>query len=408
MAVQIGQRIADLSRDNQSLRDMSEKTLQDEAREWRARQEKLAERLRRPEELKREKTAEKEADEQYYDTQPIGEHPRVKAEEYFDKKTGDPIDDSMLTREMRARNKAGQLTRLADTDSRKQLTTLKMLEPVLKQYTDLVQYAYGTRDDGTPGPLAQYARTPSATASAMMQQALQRDPVLQAKRRALEGQLQSVVRALGARGDLNQQELEAATGMLANMDASMGLGLSLSSGPMFGTGGLGVGVGGSVKPSISIPDTPATGLKLANELVDLVNARIGSLLRNKDYKGTPAITLPGTPGAGAAPSVPVTTKLRDMTADQIRQAPGCCAGTAQEYPGSGEAGVLSSTSRGHQDASPGPDRSRPGPSHEPDHAPQSAVGTDPSAADDASGDSSSATRSDCRCEPRVRYSRPRH
>ena len=193
MAVQIGQRIADLSRDNQSLRDMSEKTLQDEAREWRARQEKLAERLRRPEELKREKTAEKEADEQYYDTQPIGEHPRVKAEEYFDKKTGDPIDDSMLTREMRARNKAGQLTRLADTDSRKQLTTLKMLEPVLKQYTDLVQYAYGTRDDGTPGPLAQYARTPSATASAMMQQALQRDPVLQAKRRALEGQLQSVV-----------------------------------------------------------------------------------------------------------------------------------------------------------------------------------------------------------------------
>ena len=301
-ATQIGQRMSDLSRDNQSMRDASEGILQKEsvewrsrndvlAKEWRERQQRLDERRRRPGELAEEETAKRTAEERYLDTQPIGEHPRVKAEEYFDKKTGDPIDDSMLTRQWRAQNKVGNLARLADTEQRKQLTTLKMLEPLLKQYAGLVQYAYGTDDKGTPGPLAQYARTPSATASAMMQQALQRDPVLQAKRRALEGQLQSVVRALGSRGDLNAQELEAAKGLIANMDASMGLGLSL--GPMFGTGGF--GVGGTVKPSFSVPDTPAVGLKLANELVDLVNARIGSLLRNKDYQGTPAITLPTGP-----------------------------------------------------------------------------------------------------------------
>ena len=320
VATQLGQRIADLSRQNQSLRDMSERTLQDESQNGISSKEKLEERRRRPGELAAEKTAERTAEERYLDTQPIGEHPRVKSEEYFDKKTGDPIDDAMTTRQWRAQNKVGNLTRLADTDSRKQLTTLKMLEPLLKQYADLVQYAYGTREDGTPGPLAQFSRSPYATTSAMINQGAQNDPTLQAKRRALEGQLQSVVRALGARGDLNQQELEAAQQMLANMHALVGLGLSLSSGPMVGTGGFGIGVGGTVKPSISIPDMPAVGVKLANELVDLVNSRIGSLLRNKDYKGTPAITLPGT--HAAVPSSPTSgpTRLQEMTPEEIRNA----------------------------------------------------------------------------------------
>jgi hypothetical protein len=121
----------------------------------------------------------------------------------------------------------------------------------------------------------------------MWNQLSQDDPVFQAKRRALQGQLQSVVRGLGARGDLNAQELEAATQMLANMDASLGLGLSL--GPMVGTGG--VGVGGSIKPSISLPDTPETGINIANELIGTVNRRIGSLLQHEGYNKTPYIRI---------------------------------------------------------------------------------------------------------------------
>ena len=265
------------------------------AKEWRERQQKLDERQRRPGELAAEETAKRTAEERYLDTQPIGEHPRVKAEEYFVKATGDPVDDSMTTRAWRAQNKVGNLARLADVDSRKQLTTLKMLEPLLQQYTALVQYAYGTDDQGKPGPLAQFSRSPSATVSAMMSQLAQRDPVLQAKRRALEGQLQTVVRALGSRGDLNQQELAAAQSLIVNMDASLGLGLNLGVGPMFGTAGFGVGGSVGIKPTISIPDTPAVGVKLGNELIDLVNSRIGALLRNKAYKGTQPITLPTGP-----------------------------------------------------------------------------------------------------------------
>jgi hypothetical protein len=176
--------------------------------------------------------------------------------------------------------------KLANLDEKKQLTTLKQLEPVLQQYADLVQYAYGTDPKtGKKGPLADYQRSPSDVITAMYGQLEQSDPVFQAKRRALQGQLQSVVRGLGARGDLNEAELKAAQEMIANMDASMGLGL-----------GLGVGAGGGglmfgAKPTISIPDSPATGVALANELIGTVNRRIGSILQHEGYAKTPTITL---------------------------------------------------------------------------------------------------------------------
>jgi hypothetical protein len=283
--------------------------LHKEAGEWRTRMEKREERRRRPEELAQEETAKKTAEEAFYDTRPVGEHPKIKSEEYFDKKTGDPIDDAMTTRQWRAQNKVGTLARLADTDQRKQLTVLKTLEPLLKEYSALVQYAYGTDAQGKPGPLAQFSRGPFVTTGAMINQVAQSDPVLQAKRRALEGQLQSVVRALGARGDLNEAELAAAKGLIANMDASMGLGLNVGLG--LGKGGVGPMLG--IKPSISIPDTPAVGVGLGNELIDLVNARIGSLLRNKDYKATPKIALPTGPTDRSL--------LRNMTPTQLRTVP---------------------------------------------------------------------------------------
>ena len=157
---------------------------------------------------------------------------------------------------------------------------------MLQQYADLVQYAYGTDSKtGKKGPLADYQRSPADVITAMYGQLEQSDPTFQAKRRALQGQLQSVVRGLGARGDLNEAELKAATEMIANMDASMGLGL-----------GLGVGAGGGgimfgAKPTISIPDSPATGVALANELIGTVNRRIGSILQHEGYAKTPTITL---------------------------------------------------------------------------------------------------------------------
>ena len=184
------------------------------------------------------------------------------------------------------------------TDSQKQLTNLKQLEPVLQQYSQLIQYAYGPG-----GPMEGYTRSliPTSQLGAMWRQAMQSDPKLEALRRSLQGQLQSVVRGLGARGDLNEAELKAATEMIANFDASAGLGLSL--GPMAGSSGF--GLGGSIKPSLSVPDTPQVGLELANNLIGTVNKRIGSILQNEQYAKTPHITLgrAGQP-TGGAPQVP--------------------------------------------------------------------------------------------------------
>lgn len=186
------------------------------------------------------------------------------------------------------------------TDTQKQLTNLKQLEPVLAQYRELIQYAYGPG-----GPMANYTRSPGATISAAWNQATQADPKLEALRRSLTGQLQSLVRGLGAKGDLNEKELEAATQMIANFDASGSLGLSL--GPMLGTGG--IGVGASIKPSFSIPDTPAVGIELANQLIGTVNKRVGTILQNEGYSKTPTIVLPpappGQPTTGTA--TPPTT-----------------------------------------------------------------------------------------------------
>src|SRR5262245_27901929 len=158
----------------------------------------------------------------------------------------------------------------------------------------------------------------------MWDQAAQKDPQFQALRRSLEGQLQSVVRALGARGDLNEQELAAAKQMLANFDASLGLGLSL--GPMLGPGGL--GVGGSIRPSISVPDTPETGMRVANKLFDLVNKRIGSLLGNPGYAKTKLLKIPEAqpvnpddPRYGFGLIPPEVMEAKQQRARQAPQAP---------------------------------------------------------------------------------------
>ena len=214
--------------------------------------------------------------------------------------------------------------KLANLDEKKQLTTLKQLEPVLQQYADLVQYAYGTDEKtGKKGPLADYDRSPSTVIDAMYGQLEQTDPVFQAKRRALQGQLQSVVRGLGARGDLNAQELEAAQQMIANMDASMGLGLNLGVG--VGSGGAGPMIG--VKPTISIPDTPATGVAIANELIGTVNRRIGSILQHEGYAKTPTIKLqtgtpPTTTTTGTGATQPPTTPAPTPPAKPKGQQPG--------------------------------------------------------------------------------------
>ena len=207
--------------------------------------------------------------------------------------------------------------KLANLDEKKQLTTLKQLEPVLQQYADLVQYAYGTDEKtGKKGPLADYTRSPSDVITAMYGQLEQTDPTFQAKRRALQGQLQSVVRGLGARGDLNEAELKAATEMIANMDASMGLGL-----------GLGVGAGGGglmfgAKPTISIPDSPATGVALANELIGTVNRRIGSILQHEGYAKTPTIKLQtGPPASTTTGTAPSTTPPAATTPAPTTPAP---------------------------------------------------------------------------------------
>ena len=209
--------------------------------------------------------------------------------------------------------------KLANLDEKKQLTTLKQLEPVLQQYADLVQYAYGTDEKtGKKGPLADYDRSPSTVIDAMYGQLEQTDPIFQAKRRALQGQLQSVVRGLGARGDLNAQELEAAQQMIANMDASMGLGLNLGVG--VGSGGAGPMIG--VKPTISVPDTPETGMAIANELIGTVNRRIGSILQHEGYAKTPTIKLQtGTPASTTTGTPTGTTPPTTTTPAQATPAP---------------------------------------------------------------------------------------
>ena len=236
------------------------------------------------------------------------------------------------------------------TDQSKQLSVLKQLEPVLEGYQRLVEYAYGPK-----GPLKEFSRQPLETVSAMWDQAGQKDPQLQAMRRSLEGQLQSVVRGLGARGDLNAQELDAAKQMLANFDASLGLGISAGAG--IGRGGVGPMVG--IKPTISVPDTPATGMRVANELFDLVNKRIGSLLGNPSYARTKLLEIPEAPpvnpddpryGFGFVP--PEVMEARQQRARQAPQAtpqspapaaggagpPGCQLGRAPRVRATGAQG----------------------------------------------------------------------
>lgn len=211
---------------------------------------------------------------------------------FFNKDTGEQEDPGQPMASMRQRLGDKKVAVLS-TDQSKQLSVLKQLEPVLDGYRRLAEYAYGK-----DGPLRDYTRHPLETVGAMWDQLAQSDAKFQAMRRSLEGQLQSVVRALGARGDLNEQELAAAKGMIANFDASLGLGLSL--GPMLGTGG--VGVGGSIKPSISMPDTPQTGMRVANELFGLVNKRIGSLLGNPGYNKNALLEVPEGPTGGERPA----------------------------------------------------------------------------------------------------------
>jgi hypothetical protein len=237
---------------------------------------------------------------------------------FFDKATGEQESPGQTMTEMRKRLGDKQVAVLS-TDQAKQLSVLKQLEPVLDGYQRLVTYAYGPK-----GPLKDFSRQPFESITAMWDQAGQKDPQFQALRRSLEGQLQSVVRALGSRGDLNAQELDAAKQMLANFDASLGLGLSL--GPMLGPSG--IGVGGSIKPTISVPDTPATGMRVANELFDLVNKRIGSLLGNPGYAKTKLLEIPEAPkvnpddpryGFGMIPPEVMEAKLQG--ARQAPQAP---------------------------------------------------------------------------------------
>ena len=67
------------------------------------------------------------------------------------------------------------------------------------------------------------------------------------------------------------------------------------------------------KPTISIPDSPETGVALANELIGTVNRRIGSILQHEGYAKTPTIKLqtgpPASTTTGTAPSTtpPTTT-----------------------------------------------------------------------------------------------------
>jgi hypothetical protein len=256
---------------------------------------------------------------QFQETQPLQDARKEDAGLFVYKGTGQTVPGTLKYGEVKTLQEEQDPTKgvvkLANLDEKKQLTTLKQLEPVLQQYADLVQYAYGSG-----GPLEHYTRSPGSVLNAAAGQATQNDPVFQAKRRALQGQLQSVVRGLGARGDLNEQELAAAKEMIANMDASMGLGLNVGFG--IGRGGAGPMVG--VKPSISIPDTPETGINLANELIGTVNRRIGSILQHDKYQKTPFITIrteqqgqaptgempqarPGAAPAGTIPGVPPRT-----------------------------------------------------------------------------------------------------
>jgi hypothetical protein len=223
---------------------------------------------------------------------------------FFWRATGEPVPGTMqyglvkaLQEDPRVETSVVHLT----TDNAKQLTTRKLLEPVLQHYADLIAYAYG---EG--GPLADYTREPLPILGAMLNQFAQSDPVLQAKRRALEGQLQSLVRALGSRGDLNAQELDMATNLIANLDASVGLGLTAGVG--YGRGGVGPMIG--FRPTISIPDSPRVGVQLANELIGLVNNRIGVLLQAPGYQGTPRITVPA--GRGSLFGLPSAEKLEEQ------------------------------------------------------------------------------------------------
>jgi hypothetical protein len=262
---------------------------------------------------RREAQTKQRYEEELKNQQPLQDVRPQDFDRFFDRKTGNPVPGTtryglVKTRQEDPSAETGVVH--LTTDNAKTLSVLKLLEPTLAQYRELIQYAYGTDPQtGKPGPLAGYTRNPLLTIGAMWNQAWQSDPVLESKRRAVQGQLQSLVRALGSRGDLNAQELEAATGLIANMDASLGIGLT--GGVGWGRGGIGPMVG--FRPTISIPDTPDTGLKVANELIGVVNNRIGTLLQNPRYDVTKEIELPTGPTA--------IGPLTKMSPEELRTVP---------------------------------------------------------------------------------------
>jgi hypothetical protein len=262
-----------------------------------------------------------EGEQTFQDRQPASLVLKDQMGHYFDRATGNPEKPGQSYKAFRERSEADK-TAYLPTEQAKQLFALKQVEPLLGTVKEAVEYAYGDK-----GPLKEYSRMDVlAIPRHIISQALQSDPKLQAYRRTLEGQIQTLVRAFGGRGDFNAQEMEAATALIPQLGAALGLSVQL--GPQYGRGGFGFGAG--VKPELKLPDTPGVAQETTNQLLAQHRARVGELLGNRDYKGVQDVALPRSGGMDPyrAPSVPPEA----VRVPEAPQAPAPAA-TTQPPPG---------------------------------------------------------------------------
>ena len=318
MAVQIGQRIADLSRDNQSLRDMSEKTLQDEAREWRLKGEKLAERLRRPEELKREKTAEKEAEQHFREGQTLYDAVKDDATLFRDPMTGNPVDETQTYRDVQVAQKrkvdgVPQVVRVTK-DQQERLEAVESALPRVQRIQQYVDQLYGP--NGVYATLGPGQRAEIATHG--WQVLYKEHPEIEAAAKYISANAEALARAIaGVKGAATEGDVQRARDMVATIKASF----SVWPPSRFG---------------ISLPDTRAVALRTMNDLVTTLEGTTGQVLRNPNFRyptlrryeiaeeprvpsgRTPAPTT--TQATGLNPTW-VQQRLPAMSPDAIRTAP---------------------------------------------------------------------------------------
>jgi hypothetical protein len=338
-ATQIGQRLSDLSRDNQSMRDASEGVLQKEASEWRTRSDVLAregrerqlrfeERQRRPEELQREKTAEKTAEEEFRLGQTLQDVQKDEASLFRNPRTGESIDPTLPYRQVLASQKRkvdGMPEAIRITkDQQERLESVESALPRvarIQQYIDQLYGPGGVLAHMTPDDRELFGSlftAPTPPSKRLLDQFAQKYPELEAARKYVSANAEALARAIaGAKGPGTEGDVQRARDLVANLTAGVTLW------PLSRLG-------------LSLPDTRAVAMRTMNDLVTTLEGTTGQMLRNPQFRYPQlkryeiAQEPPAGPRRPAAPATRqatglnpawVQSRLPAMTPAQIREAP---------------------------------------------------------------------------------------